>query len=120
MRNFYARDGREYTPLDAARHAREAVSLPDGRPIPQHLKHTLLALATYWPEIRPTLESLVRDTGLSRQTVTDHLRELADLDLVRTHREGRTAYRMLQLDRLIVGEPKRRPSPVTHLKAVAA
>src|SRR4051812_16010647 len=91
--------GGRYTPLDAIRHVREAAELPDGRPIPARLKPTLLALATYYPDIFPSTEALMRATGLPRSSVLANLRELADLDLIRTHREGRKAHRLLQLDR---------------------
>jgi hypothetical protein len=62
---------------------------------------TLLALASYWPVIRPTLETLARDTGLQRKTVVAYLSELVELDVVTTKYEGRTAYRMLNLDHLV-------------------
>lgn len=116
MKNCYAYpSGREYLPLDAIRHVSQAGRLADGRPIPRHLKPTLTALAIYWPNIRPTLPQLARDTGLLRSTVAEHLKQLGPegLDVVRTHREGRTAHRLLQLDRLVtVDEKGRSTSPV--------
>ena len=109
-RNYHREPGAEraYSPLDAIRHVAQAGALADGRPLPSHLKVTLYALAAYYPTIRPTLETLARDTGLLRSTVAAHLRELGDLDLVRTRREGRTAYRHLQFDNLVrVADPRR-------------
>jgi DNA-binding transcriptional ArsR family regulator len=106
-----------YSPLDALRHVREAGELSDGRPLPGRLKVTLLALASYWPVIRPTLETLARDTGLQRKTVVAHLSELVELDVVTTKYEGRTAYRMLNLDRLVRVAPSRRPDPLAGSNA---
>lgn len=107
----------EYRILDAIRHVREAGRLPDGTAIPRHLKPMLLTLATYWPVIRPTLPQLARDTGLGRNTVAEHLRELSDLGLVRTHHVGRAAYRMLQLDQMVTvseHEPRELKRPGTR------
>jgi hypothetical protein len=113
MKNLYRTPGMKlgevYGPLDALRHVAEAGEFAaTGEPIPPMLKLTLLALVRYWPTIRPTLETLARDTGLQRKTVIAHLATLTDLGVLRSPREGRTAFRQLDLDQLVRVDPQPR------------
>lgn len=64
------------SPLEAIRAVLAIDTLPDGRPMPAHLSHALLVLATYWPHIRPTQDRLARDMKVNRRGVNKRLAEL--------------------------------------------
>jgi hypothetical protein len=83
------------SPLDAIRIARDA-------DVPSHLKHTLLVLASYHPNIFPSLRRLAGDMGIDKSAAARRLRLLEDEGLIRTVKgTGRTtSLRVLQLDRL--------------------
>lgn len=85
------------SPLDAIRMVRQLTHAPGGEIIPSRPKATLLALATYWPNIFPSLETLARDLGVGRASVGRWLHELEELGLVVTEHRGRGAERTLVL-----------------------
>jgi DNA-binding MarR family transcriptional regulator len=84
------------SPLEAIRAAMAIDRLPDGRPMPSYLSHTLVVLATYWPNIWPGQERLAHDPHTSRRNLNKRLRQLEDAGLiVRLTRDGRsTVYRL--------------------------
>ena len=66
---------------------RNAQRMPDGAPMPSELGHALIVLATYWPNIWPSQDTLARDMKISRRAVNYRLRRLEDAGLiVRTQR----------------------------------
>lgn len=62
-----------YAVLNACR---QVSRLPDGNPIPEGLKHTLLVLATHYPEIRPTQKQLAAEIGVHVRNVSRRMAEL--------------------------------------------
>ena len=84
------------TTLTAINAARAIRSMPDGSKITPALAHTLLVLATYYPNIFPSQETLARDMSVSRRQVNRRLRPLEDARLIfRSRREGSsTVYRL--------------------------
>ena len=80
-----------FTVIDAVRSIRR---MPDGSPISTPLKHSLLVLGTYWPQIHPSQERLARDLGVSRSTVNARFRVLEGAGLISRRKRYRatTAY----------------------------
>ncbi len=97
------------SPLEAIRAVLAIDTLPDGRPMPAHLAHTLLVLATYWPDIWPSQERLAREMHCSRRNVNKRLRELEDAGLiVRLADDGAPESRRTTRYRIRLNGPKRR------------
>lgn len=72
--------------------------LPGGRRIPIELAHTLLVLATYWPNIYPGHERLAGDLKIKRRQVSNRLKALEDAGLVtRQRRTGASTRYWLKL-----------------------
>jgi DNA-binding MarR family transcriptional regulator len=72
-------------------------SLPDGSPATPSLKHTLLVLATYWPNIWPSQHRLAVDMGVNHGNVNKRLGKLEAAGLIYRLRRGRnvsTVYRL--------------------------
>ena len=105
-------DDRFFSVLTAVKAVR---SMPDGSPMPLGLKHTLLVLATYWPDIWPGQERLAVDLSVSRRNVNKRLRKLEDAGLIFRLRRGRnqsTVYRLkLGAIRKGAGVPVSLPTP---------
>ena len=78
------------------------VAVRDARGIPGHLKPTLIVLATYYPDIRPGVDTLALDLGVDTRSVRRRLRELEGLGLISTRQRGngRTASRTIDFDQL--------------------
>lgn len=85
------------TPWSAVRAARSIKFMPDGTKLSHGLKHTLLVLATYYPNIWPSEARLADDLGITRGNVVKRLRALEDAGLIARQYRGRntsTLYRL--------------------------
>lgn len=94
------------TPLTAIRACRHIERLPDGSKVPPGLAHTLLVLASYYPNIFPGQYRLAADLKVNRRNVNKRLRILADAGLIVRTRRGwlSTSYELnLSLIRRCVG-----------------
>jgi hypothetical protein len=106
--------------LKVMRDVRDIQQLPDGSPIPSSLKHALIVLAAYYPNVWPGQELLARDMSIHRRNVNRRLLALEDAGLIVRHRRGMdsTLYRLdLDLIRRCDGSVPRRcdgsvPGPV--------
>lgn len=77
----------EETPFTVIRACRDIQTLPDGEPITQGLAHTLLVLATYYPNVHPSLDRLCSDLKLKdRSSIIRRLQRLEDAGLIRQRR----------------------------------
>jgi hypothetical protein len=105
------------TYMTVTRSVRDVQRLPDGSPIPSPLKHALLVLATYYPNIWPSQERLAGGMGIKRRGVNVRLRALEDAGLIVRHRRGvrSTAYELdLNLIRLCALWCPNAVSPSAH------
>lgn len=75
-------------PFEALRLCRSIKAMPDGTPIKPHLAHTLLVLATYYPNIWPGHDRLAADMKVSRRALVDRLAELEASGLIWRVRRG--------------------------------
>lgn len=86
------------SPLEAIRAVLAIDRLPDGQPMPAHLSHALLVLATFWPNIWPSQERLAHDMHVSKSQVNRRLDALEDagliIRLVRSGGKQSTLYRL--------------------------
>jgi biotin operon repressor len=90
-----------HTTLDAVDAAIAIDQLPDGSPIPTGLKHALMVLATYWPNIWPSVDRLARNMGIGERAAQKRLRELEQAGVItRQDRPGRTSRYRLNLPAL--------------------
>ena len=75
--------------LTAIRAVLAARQMPNGTPMPSHLKHTLLTLAVHAPNIWPGQHRLADEMCVTRDAVNKRLRRLEDAGLVtRIRRSG--------------------------------
>lgn len=73
--------------------------MPDGSPIPPGLAHTLLVLATYWPNIWPSQSRLADDLNITRRQVNRRLLLLEDAGLILRRQRGQLSTRyVIDLD----------------------
>lgn len=84
------------SPLHAIHQAAQIDHLPDGKPMPPHLSHTLVILASHWPNIWPGVDSLARELHVTERAVQYRLRRLEDMKLIwRVRRkQATTVYRI--------------------------
>lgn len=85
------RERRLISPLEAARAAAAA-------DLPPRLSHTLVVLALFFPDVRPTQDQLADMLHIKRRAVNDRLRELERLGRIRrvSGATGRaTSYRLM-------------------------
>jgi len=82
------------TTLTVIAAARAIERLPDGTPITPALGHTLLALASYWPNIWPSQDGLARDLKIHRRNVNRRLAALECAGLIsrRKRKDTTTTY----------------------------
>lgn len=76
------------SPLHAIRQAAQ-FDLPDGKPMPAHLSHTLVILASHWPRIWPGQHQLAREMHVTRAQLNKRLKALEDAGMIwRIKRDG--------------------------------
>jgi hypothetical protein len=70
--------------------------MPDGSKMPPGLAHTLLVLASYYPNIWPGQHRLADDLKIDRRSVNRRLRKLEDAGLIERYQRGAasTLYRL--------------------------
>jgi biotin operon repressor len=93
-------------PLKVTRAVLDIQRMPDGSPIPSSLKHALIVLASYSPNIWPSQALLARDMSITRPNVNKRFRLLEDAGLITRRRRGRRStiyYLNLKLIRLCIG-----------------
>jgi biotin operon repressor len=77
-------------------------SMPDGSRCPHGLKHTLLVLATHYPNIYPGQARLAVELGITRANVNKRLAALEDAGLIARLRRGEFPQQLTTLYRLKV------------------
>jgi DNA-binding IscR family transcriptional regulator len=80
------------------RAARDIHCLPDGSPIPHGLKHALLVLASYYPNVWPSQHRLAADMGIDRRNVNRRLKTLENAGLIGRLYRGPNRSTLYRLD----------------------
>lgn len=78
---------------------RDIERYPDGTKMPSPVRHALLVLATHWPNIRPGLERLAVEMGISESQVARRIQPLVNAGIVtKHHRFNDTVIYVINLD----------------------
>jgi DNA-binding transcriptional ArsR family regulator len=107
--------------LHGVAHLRDALvaarEVDDNRLRPED-RHTLLLLASYWPNIEPGVTRLARELGVSRTAAYERLKRLRELGYLETRQRGngQTPQRYLDLSSRPAAPDPCTPAPAVPLR----